>query len=62
MSDEIAEIRKASREIVREFGLLESKCANVDISYAEGHALLEINKHQVLTAGQLAQKSAHKYT
>ncbi len=54
MNSKIAAIRKASREIVREFGLLESKCAQIDISYAEGHALLEIDKYKVLTAGELA--------
>ena len=54
MDNDIEEIRKASRAIVREFGLLESKCAQIDISYAEGHALLEIEKYMTLSAGELA--------
>ncbi len=54
MDNKVAAIRKASREIVREFGLLESKCAQINISYAEGHALLEIDKYKVLAAGELA--------
>ncbi|MCG8684216.1 MAG: bifunctional helix-turn-helix transcriptional regulator/GNAT family N-acetyltransferase [Desulfobacterales bacterium] len=54
MQSEIQVIRKASREIVREFGLLESDCAKTGVSYAEGHALLEIDKYDILTAGQMS--------
>ena len=54
MQETIEIIRKASREIVREFGLLESDCARTGVNYAQGHALLEIEKYSVLTAGELS--------
>lgn len=54
MQEIIRVIRKVSREIVRELGLLEPDRTIKGISYAEAHALLEIKKYKVLTAGELS--------
>lgn len=51
----VVPLRQASREIVRQLGLLKTKVEELDLSYSEGHALLEVARHNLLTTGELAR-------
>lgn len=53
--NEIPMIRQASREMVRELGLLSGKHQQIDLTYSEGHALLEVKKHKLMTVIELAR-------
>jgi DNA-binding MarR family transcriptional regulator len=55
LSEQVALVRAASRQIVRELGYLESKNALVDVSMPQLHALIEIDKAETLTAAELAK-------
>ncbi|AXY57322.1 GNAT family N-acetyltransferase [Acinetobacter chinensis] len=51
----IADIRQASREMVRELGFMQSTLAATDYSASAVHALIEIDEKQQVTSAQLAQ-------
>ncbi|MBI4866361.1 MAG: MarR family transcriptional regulator [Candidatus Wallbacteria bacterium] len=52
--DPIQRIRKSSRTLVRELGLLAGEHAATGVSYAAGHAMLELAARGPLTVGELA--------
>src|SRR5471030_1259673 len=49
----IPHIRSASREMVRQFGLLNNRFASIG-STSQCHALVELDSHGVMNLGQLA--------
>ncbi len=51
---EVSPLRQASREAVRELGIL-GKLGDLEISPAQCHAMIELGHHGVLTAGDLAE-------
>ncbi|AIE85311.1 bifunctional helix-turn-helix transcriptional regulator/GNAT family N-acetyltransferase [Fimbriimonas ginsengisoli] len=52
----IAAIRAASRQMVRELGMLDSRIGCLDMSGAQAHALMEIEASGSLTSGELSQR------
>ncbi|MBN9669968.1 helix-turn-helix domain-containing GNAT family N-acetyltransferase [Roseibium aggregatum] len=55
-SDLIADVRAASRQMVREFGFLDKTIAGTDLSASAAHAVLEIGLTPGVTAKELAAK------
>jgi putative acetyltransferase len=56
MSDAVAQVRAASRQMVRELGVLDSQMGRLELSCAQGHALMEIESNGSLTSGELADR------
>ncbi len=52
----VADIRAASRELVREFGLMNRTVADTDLSLSGVHAIIEIGRADGLTAKALGEK------
>jgi putative acetyltransferase len=52
---EVAPLRQASREAVRELGMLGEKFGDLGVSQAQCHMLIELGHHGVVTAGELAE-------
>src|SRR5687768_2258106 len=52
---EVAPLRQASRETVRELGMLREKFGDLGVSQAQCHMIIELGHHGVLTAGELAE-------
>jgi putative acetyltransferase len=50
---EVAPLRQASRQLVRELGVLEERAGDA-LTYSQCHALIEIERQGVMTAGELA--------
>lgn len=48
-------LRTLSRNLVRELGLLDKQCGNIDLSPIQAHCLIELEQ-QVLTVNQVAQR------
>jgi putative acetyltransferase len=53
-SERISDVRRASRELVRELGFLKSGNDELGITHSQGHALIELSEHQPLTVVELA--------
>ena len=54
-SDEVIKrLREASRVFVREHGVLRAEQKGASLTYTQGHALIEIERHGALTVGELA--------
>lgn len=51
----IADIRQASREMVRELGFMQGTFAATDYSASAVHALIETDEKRQVTSAQLAQ-------
>jgi len=49
-------LRQASREIVRELGMLEDRLAHADVTHSQCHALLELEQRGALAVGELAER------
>jgi DNA-binding MarR family transcriptional regulator len=52
---EVTPVRQASRRLVRELGVLQASGRGQHISYAQGHVMLELEKHGPLTASELGR-------
>src|SRR5688572_13840584 len=52
---EVGPLRQASREAVRELGVLQENFGSFGVSMAQCHALIELGHRGVLTAGELAE-------
>jgi putative acetyltransferase len=50
----VAPLRQASRRLVRELGVLDNRVGGPGISFSGCHALIEIERHGVMTVGELA--------
>jgi putative acetyltransferase len=55
MIAEVPSVRAASRQLVRELGFLNEAFPELECTAAQCHALLELELHGVLTAGELAE-------
>lgn len=55
-SSTIEQIRSASRELVRELGFMNLNLAGSDLSPSGVHALLQLQSHEGLSAGQLSEQ------
>ncbi|WP_372365393.1 GNAT family N-acetyltransferase [Candidatus Uabimicrobium sp. HlEnr_7] len=55
MLEVVSSVRQSSRGMIRELGLLAGKHQQLEMTYSEGHALLEVEKHKMLTIGDLAK-------
>lgn len=55
LCDHVAQLRQASRQLVRELGFLESHNPHADATMPQIHALIEIDRHQTLTVAELAR-------
>jgi putative acetyltransferase len=53
--DEVGPLRQASREVVRELGMLEETFAPASITHSQCHALVELERHGSLAMGELAE-------
>src|SRR5687768_3065529 len=53
---EVAPLRHASRQVVRELGFLRDRLAVVGLTYSQGHALIELGAAGELTAVELAAR------
>lgn len=51
----ISDIRAASRELVREFGLMNHGVAGTDLSLSAAHAIIEVGRYKDLSAKALSQ-------
>ncbi|BBM84594.1 bifunctional helix-turn-helix transcriptional regulator/GNAT family N-acetyltransferase [Candidatus Uabimicrobium amorphum] len=51
----VSSVRQSSRGMVRELGLLAGRHQKLEVTYSEGHTLLEVEKHKMLTIGDLAK-------
>ncbi len=56
MFEPVHAIRAASRQIVRELGVLDDRVGAMDLSMTQGHALMEIEARGCLTSGDLSDK------
>ena len=56
LSSDVALVRQASREMVRELGLLNTKLDRFGITNSQCHILIELEHHGVLTAAELAER------
>ncbi|MEM7429700.1 MAG: bifunctional helix-turn-helix transcriptional regulator/GNAT family N-acetyltransferase [Pseudomonadota bacterium] len=56
MQDLVNDIRRSSRDLVRELGLLEPTAAGTDLSISAVHAILEIGAAGSLTARQISER------
>jgi putative acetyltransferase len=52
---EVDPLRQASRDTVRELGMLQEKFGDFGVSMAQCHSLIELGHRGVLTAGELAE-------
>ena len=52
---EVAPLRQASREVVRELGMLEDTFAPASVTHTQCHALVELERHGFLGVGELAE-------
>jgi putative acetyltransferase len=55
LAAEVGTIREASRQIVRELGMLEHTCAPAGVTHTQCHALIELERAGAATAGELAE-------
>lgn len=53
---EVAPLRQASREIVRELGMLDERLEHADVTHSQCHALLELELGGALAVGELAER------
>lgn len=53
---EVRPLREASREVVRELGMLAQTYAPAGVTHSQCHALLELDRAGALTVGELAQR------
>ncbi len=51
---EVVPLREASRQVVRELGMLEDTYAPAQVTHSQVHALLELSRRGVATVGELA--------
>jgi putative acetyltransferase len=51
---EVAPLRQASREVVRELGMLEDTFSPASVTHTQCHALVELERHGVLGVSELA--------
>ncbi len=56
MDSLVAQVRAASREMIRELGLLDGQLAGLEMSNSQCHALIELEQHGVLTSAALAKR------
>ena len=53
---QVADLRHASREVVRELGMLEDTFAPASITHTQCHTLLEVERAGALTGGEVAER------
>ena len=53
---EVRPLRQASREVVRELGMLEQTYAPAGVTHSQCHALVELSQAGMLTVGELARR------
>jgi putative acetyltransferase len=53
---EVAPLRQASREIVRELGMLDGRFAPADVTHSQCHALVELEREGALSVGEIAER------
>jgi putative acetyltransferase len=51
---EVDPLRQASRQLVRELGVLDGRPGGIGIPFSQGHSLVEIGRRGTMTAGELA--------
>jgi putative acetyltransferase len=51
---EVAPVRQAARQLVRELGFLDHRTTSDGVTHSQCHALIEIERQGVMTAGELA--------
>jgi putative acetyltransferase len=56
MKQDVAAVRAASRQMVRELGFLDDDLDACGVTHSECHALIELEHHGVLTAGELSDR------
>jgi putative acetyltransferase len=54
LHSEVPAVRQASRQMVRELGFLDHWIGGCGVSHSQCHALIELEHHGVLTAGELS--------
>ena len=52
---EVAPLRQASRQLVRELGVLDNRAIDGSTTYSQCHALIEVERQGVMTVGALAE-------
>src|SRR5688572_33473826 len=52
---EVGAVRQASRQLVRELGFLDDGQNGLGITHSQCHTLIELERQERLTAGELAQ-------
>ena len=56
ISSLVSDIRSASRDLVREFGLMNRTVAGTDLSVSAVHAIIEIGRVEGLSSKHLCEK------
>src|SRR5947209_17831329 len=55
LNGSVTELRRASREVVRELGFMQNNCVGTGVTHSESHALMELERHGTLTIAGLAE-------
>src|SRR5262249_19150597 len=53
---EVSAVRAASRQMVRELGFLDDSLEACGVTHSQCHALIELEHHGLMTAGELAER------